>query len=224
VSSEPADGAQATRARGFRVPRCGGCALSLELCVCRIWPPLACEIQVSVVMPRSEQRSASNSARLLGLWLPESERFVRGAGIAPDPAALVERPGSALLFPSPSGESSVPLSSVRHLIVPDGTWSQARRIDRHCFGRYTLPRVSLSADWPSVYELRRARAGLCTFEAIAIAIGLLSNAAVGCILLDRFSEWAARARALKAGGALGRPELRSAAAVTHPAARRLHTE
>lgn len=212
---------ESTPARGFRVPRCEGCALSTELCVCGLWPPLVSEMQISVVMPRSEQRSASNSARLLGLWLPQSERFVRGAGASPALATLIERPCSALLFPDPARQSCLPASDVRHLIVPDGTWSQARRIERHCFARHALPRVSLSAEWPSVYELRRARVGVCTFEAIAIAIGLLSDGTVGRALLDRFSEWAARARWLKAGGAPGRSVVGSATWQSHPAARRL---
>ncbi len=208
-----------TPARGFRVPRCEGCALSAELCVCELWSPLESEIQISVVMPRSEQRSASNSARLLGLWLPASERFVRGAGALPALTTLHERPGSALLYPDPSRTINLPASAVRHLIVPDGTWSQARRIEHQCFARHALPRVSLSAEWPSVYELRRASGGVCTFEAIAIAIGLLSSASVGSALLDRFSEWAARARLLKAGGAPGRTAVRVER--SHPAARLL---
>jgi DTW domain-containing protein YfiP len=156
------------------------------------------------------------------LWLPASERFVRGAGALPALATLTERPDSALLFPGPSSESSLPASAVRHLIVPDGTWSQARRIEHRCFARHALPRVSLSAEWPSVYELRRARGGVCTLEAIAIAIGLLSDVSVGSALLDRFSEWAARARWLKAGGAPGRPVMGTER--SHPAARRLERD
>lgn len=208
-------------ARGFRVPRCAGCALTPELCVCALWAPLASDLAISVLMPPSEGRSASNSARLLGLWLPASERFVRGASALAAPDALAARPGSALLFPSASGQDRLPRSTVKHLIVPDGTWSQARRIERRCFGRSALPQVSLSSEWPSVYELRRARSGVCTFEAIAIAIGLLSDRALAGALLDRFSEWAARARSLKAGGPLDRPASRAAPGMTHPAARRL---
>lgn len=208
-------------ARGFRVPRCAGCALTPELCVCALWEPLTGELAISVVMPPSEGRSASNSARLLGLWLPASQRLVRGGHESLAPRALAARPGSALLFPSASGQECLPRARVEHLIVPDGTWSQARRIERRCFGHSGLPQVSLSAEWPSVYELRRARSGVCTFEAVAIAIGLLSDRALASALLDRFSEWAARARWLKAGGPLGRPPAGAAAGMTHPAALRL---
>lgn len=214
-------------ARGFRQPRCSGCGLTAGLCVCRLWAPLACRTQVSVVMPRSEARSASNTARLLSLWLPNVELHVHGSELAPrQPEGLVQRPGSALLFPSGGPPPALP-ASVRHLLVPDGTWSQARRIERRWFAPHALPRVQLSAQWPSVYQLRRGRPGLCTFEATAIALGVLEDVPLGQMLLERFAEWARRAHLLKAGGPPieGPPASVDTAPprVTHPAASALET-
>jgi hypothetical protein len=191
-------------------------------------------------MSRPEARSASNSSRLLSLWLPNVALHVRGAeggtaarGLAneaaavgeaavgeaavsdssagdsldsdlpggmADPEALAARPGSALLFPSPGRPLPLP-KGVRHLIVPDGTWAQARRIERRCFATRELPRVALAGSWPSVYGLRRGGEGMCTFEAVAISLGLLDDPALGATLLARFAEWASRARRLKLGGA-----------------------
>ena len=189
-----------SRPRGFRQPRCGGCGLSAALCVCGLWPPLEASIDISVIMPRSEARSASNTARLLALWLPRTHLNVVGERDGtPTPAHLVERPGSALLFPDARGPRGVP-AAVTHLIVPDGTWSQARRIERRWFARHELPRIHLDDTWPSAYELRRARAGVCTFEATALALGLMQNLPVARTLLTRFAEWARRADWLKAGG------------------------
>jgi DTW domain-containing protein YfiP len=179
-------------------------------------------------MSPQEARAASNSAQLALLWLTGSRRYVRGRAGLSDPGELAARPGSALLFPG--GRERQPLPSVAplHLIVPDGTWSQARRIERNWFAPHALPRLELDPELPSVYALRRARlpdrparvsseagnaggageAGvlvptsrLCTFEAIAIAIGLLGNAPLADTLLRRFAEWARRARWIKAGGA-----------------------
>ena len=192
---------------------------------------LECPVSVSVVMSRPEARSASNSARLLALWLPGVELHVRGGpGDAAEPEGLSARPDSALLFPG-AGEPEPLPAGVRHLIVPDGTWSQARRIERRWFAGRGLPRVALSGPWPSVYALRRQReacspggsrgdsGGLCTFEAVAIALGLLHDRSLAATLLERFAEWARRARALKAGGASGVPARREGAALEHPAAR-----
>jgi DTW domain-containing protein YfiP len=169
--------------RGFRQPRCTACALSEPLCICRLWVPLSSPIDFSVVMPRSEARSASNSARL------------------------------------PGGSVSAALpQAIQHLIIPDGTWSQARRIERRWFAPHALPRLSLDAHWPSAYGLRRGRSGLCTFEAAVIALGLLQDAALAQTLLHRFAEWAKRARWLRDGGP--RPDTRAAPAdlALHPAA------
>lgn len=188
------------RPRGFRQPRCEGCALSTALCVCRLWPPLETPIDISVMMPKSEARSASNSARLLALWLPRTRLNTVGERHGTQtPAPLLERPGSALLFPGAPASRGVP-QGITHLIVPDGTWSQARRIERRWFARHELPRIQLDDTWPSAYELRRARAGVCTFEATALALGLLESVPLARTLLTRFAEWARRANWLKAGG------------------------
>jgi tRNA-uridine aminocarboxypropyltransferase len=189
-----------SRARGFRQPRCPCCGLTLQGCVCRLFTPLECPVTVSVVMSPPEARSASNTARLLSLWLPGVQLHVRGAepGLD-DPGALIARPGTAVLFPG--GGRAAPLPArVEHLIVPDGTWAQARRIERQWFARHGLPKVELEGPWPSVYALRRGREGSCTFEATAIALGALGHPALAALLLDRFAEWAERARLLKAGG------------------------
>ena len=177
-------------------------------------------------MSPQEARAASNSAQLALLWLTGSRRYVRGNAGLSDPGELAARPGSALLFPGGRERQPLPSAPPLHLIVPDGTWSQARRIERNWFAPHALPRLELDPALPSVYALRRARspdrpaqasrdaagdAGspaipvpvsrLCTFEAIAIAIGLLGDAPLADTLLRRFGEWARRARLIKAGGA-----------------------
>jgi DTW domain-containing protein YfiP len=186
--------------RGFRQTRCAGCGLNPEACVCQLFARLPNPLSISVVMSRSEARSASNSARLLSLWLPNVDLHVRGGELASSsPELLLERPNTALLFPG--GGRSRPLpAGIEHLIVPDGTWAQARRIERRWFAAAGLPRVELDGPWPSLYELRRGREGLCTFEAAALALGLLHDRALGATLLGRFAEWVRRARLLKAGG------------------------
>jgi DTW domain-containing protein YfiP len=169
------------------------------------------------VMPPSEARSASNTARLLALWLPTTQLYIRGgADGLPGPEALIHRPHSAVLFPG-SGQSR-PLDRVDHLIVPDGTWSQARRIHRRWFETSALPSVELTGPWPSLYGLRRHALGVCTFEAAAIALGQLSQAAVGAELLNRFAVWAERAQWLKSGDCRVSPQ---APYGRHPAVPRL---
>jgi DTW domain-containing protein YfiP len=182
--------------------------------VCGLHGRLDCPLSISVVMSRPEARAASNSARLLALWLPDVALHVRGAGGGGiEPEALTARDGTALLFPGAGHPEPLP-PGVRHLIVPDGTWAQARRIERRWFAAQGLPRVALWGPWPSVYGLRRGREGLCTFEAVAIALGLLHDRELAALLLERFAEWARRAQQLKAGGA---PAPLARATAEHPA-------
>jgi len=222
------------RPRGFRQARCNGCGLTEALCVCGAWPPLPAACAVSIVMPGSEARAASNSARLAALWLSGGSVHVRGAEGLADPAELLSRPGTALLFPGGNTPAPAP-QGVTQLIVPDGTWSQALRIERRWFAAAGLPRLELEPGWPSAYGLRRtarsekgplrsgARSQLCTFEAIAIALGVLGERELACTLLARFAEWARRARWLKSGGPPPGAERDPVPEVLeeHPAARRL---
>jgi DTW domain-containing protein YfiP len=218
--------------------------------VCALWPPLEAPFEISIVMSPQEARAASNSAQLALLWLTGSRRYVRGNAGLSDPGELAARPGSALLFPGGRERQPLPSVSPLHLIVPDGTWSQARRIERNWFAPHALPRLELDPALPSVYALRRARlpdrparvsseptgagapgavppvptSALCTFEAIAMAIGLLGNAPLADTLLRRFAEWARRARWIKAGGASREapwPVPSPAELTAHPAAAHL---
>lgn len=220
-------------ARGFRQPRCAGCGLTPALCLCAAWPPLPAPFAISIVMPPQEARAASNSARLAALWLTGSSCHVRGEAAASGLSGLrsadelLTRPESALLFPG-GKEPVPPPGEVRHLIVPDGTWSQARRLERRWFASAALPRVELAGHFPSAYGLRRRadpqlRSQLCTFEAIAIAIAQLADPALARTLLGRFAEWARRARWLKGGGPApgALPEALPQVLPEHPAARLL---
>jgi DTW domain-containing protein YfiP len=210
--------------RGFRQSRCAGCGLTEAGCVCGAFPRLPSPIAISVVMTRSEARSASNSARLLRLWLPGVALHVSGGeDDFGGPEALVARPKSALLFPGGARPEPWP-TGVEHLLVPDGTWSQARRIERRWFAPSGLPRLALDGSWPSVYGgLRRGREGLCTFEATALALGLLGHAELAETLLTRFAEWAQRAQRLKAGGDPLAGAVANEQKPGHPAIERLRT-
>jgi DTW domain-containing protein YfiP len=92
-------------ARGFRRPRCAACSLPLAGCLCKAFGPLSSRIGLCIVMPASESRSMSNTARLLALWLPGTRLIVRGlpsSEEAQQPSALrdvIVPEQAALLFP-----------------------------------------------------------------------------------------------------------------------------
>lgn len=229
-------------ARGFRRERCPSCSLPLAVCLCAAFGPLASRIALCIVMPASESRSMSNTARLLVRWLPGTHLIVRGlpaseAIPAPALSDLIDRDHAALLFPldpdpaERAGGATTPLRTpstsglaralpqrpIRQLIVADGTWSQARRIARRELDPLGLPRVALDRAWPSSYELRRKPSGLCTFEAVAMALGLLDSFELAAALLERFSRWNTYQLQVKRGSNPAEP----AALAPHPALARL---
>jgi DTW domain-containing protein YfiP len=105
------------------------------------------------------------------------------------------------LFP---GEGATPLvefvgsSKAVSLIVPDGTWRQASKVQHRVPCLANVPLVSLPKGPASKYRLRHETRddGLATMEAIARALGVLEGQAtqealehVFCMMVDR-ALWA----------------------------------
>ncbi len=140
-----------------------------------------------VVMHRFEERHTSNTGRLAALALTNSRVMVRGDPARPmDTAALHAGPGERLLlFPT---RDAVTLDAALAdalprpvtLVVPDGSWPQARRAERREPSLAGIRRVCLAPGAPTTYRLRQGpRAdGLATLEAVARALGVLEGAEV----------------------------------------------
>ena len=101
---------------------------------------------------------------------------------APEPDFSGRRP--LVLFPSEQAEvltaehgRDLPVT----LVVPDGSWSQARRMHRRVSWMSKLAHVTLPpSERRTAYLLRRSdrEGGLATMEAIARALGILEGEAV----------------------------------------------
>lgn len=187
--------------RSRRTARCDACRLPEALCVCADLPRVSVRTRLVVIAHRRELITSSNTGRLATQMIEGARLCVRGARDAvaePLPEgrrlALFPREGARVLDPEDArGERVV-------LLVPDGTWPQARRIARRDEALAAADLVMLPTTAPSRYRLRRhAREdALCTLEAIALALGILEGPAVEEALiaaLDRFVERGLRARA-----------------------------
>ncbi len=84
-----------------------------------------------------------------------------------------------------------------HLIVPDGSWTQAKKVYRREKCLHHIKCVKLSSLKKSEYELRKSprEDGVCTFEAIAYAIGAIESKSIEQdmikilkIMVDRFKR------------------------------------
>lgn len=167
--------------------------------------PIATRTKLVVVMHRVEGMKTTNTGKLATFALSNATLAVSGAFARPSPfeeTRVVSRLGDApmpagkrlLLFP---GSNARPLASVPRgdepfvLIVPDGSWSQARKLTQHPDVSTDAELVALPPVLESRYGLRRKpfEGGACTLEAVALALGILESPAVEKRLLsvlDRF--------------------------------------
>lgn len=142
-----------------------------------------------------EAEKPSNTARLASLMLENCEIVPYGAEGQPfDPAgralegAYLLYPGSAAPPPPPA-----PPGTPRTLVVPDGNWSQARRMARRLADRVPMKRLSLDGVPADRVRLRHeARPDTCsTIEAIADALALLEGEAgahIAAVLHDAYTQ------------------------------------
>lgn len=191
--------------RGYRKARCTGCGLPLEQCLCASFSKLNQKHRFSILMHAGEVGKPSATARLLALWLHNTQLVVRGQN---DPqgshlqAVLDALPANTVvLFPTEDAKPVTPeLARDRqlHVLVPDGTWAQARRILRRNLLPLGLPLVKLTPPLDSIYSLRRhSEDSICTFEAVAYALGALGYAEHCAELVTRFQAWIERATAVR---------------------------
>jgi DTW domain-containing protein YfiP len=159
-------------------PRCPRCRFPEGFCLCAEIPRLRAPFRLVVVRHASERERLSNTARWASLAIEGTELLEYGLpGAALDTGAL-DAPGAIALFPSPRPADARPGPVPPVVVVPDGTWAQARRMMQRLPALRELPRLSLPAP-PAGPRLRRPprAGGMSTLEAIAGA--LLAYGAAG---------------------------------------------
>lgn len=160
-------------------PRCSRCQRPLSHCLCPHIPRLASRSQVLVLQHPDESKHPLNTARLAVLGLQRAELWV-GEHFPALVSRLAEADAAALLFPAQADrpELDQPTWAAAQqglLLVPDGTWRNVRALLRANPCLDTLPRLSLPADGPSDYRIRRSREphAVSTIEAITRALSRL---------------------------------------------------
>jgi DTW domain-containing protein YfiP len=164
------------RVRTLPPGRCADCAFPRDLCLCDRIPRLEVPIQFVILRHASEIPRLTSTVRWAALAL-------RGATIvdyalpgAPLDDTALATEGTWALFPSarPTPNGSAHPSRI---LVPDGTWQQARRMMHRVPALQRLPRLSLPPAVPA-QRLRRppVPGGMSTLEAIAEALRFLGHA------------------------------------------------
>lgn len=199
------------RTRNYQ-PRCDGCGLPFPYCVCGRLTAIDARTRIVVVMHRNERLKMSNTGRIVARLIHRTEIRVRGtlANVErplPEGRRLVLFPGTAAreLTPADRGPDNV-------LLVPDGSWSQARKLAHRdpllAEGEWVrLPEGTAESN----YRLRRNRrpGGVCTLEAIARALAILEDdPAIEAHLLQGFDVFQRRADSVQHHGLEGLPQSR----------------
>ena len=185
--------------RTRRLRRCAGCGLSLNLCVCSGLPALSTQTHIVVLAHRVELDKSTNTGKLVARMLGQHAELVQSQEVWQNAHPPSE---SVVLFPT---DDALPLediaADVRCVIVPDGTWAQARRIARRHPVCASLKKVRLNTSLRSAYTLRRSHLenGLCTLEAVAETLRILEADSCAEPMLAAFAHWVERALLVRAG-------------------------
>ncbi len=156
-------------------------------CICEHIPTLQLGTRIVVVQHHREAHKTTETAHLVAAACSSCHVLKRGVKHRPLATDLLTDPQrrAIVLFPTDDAVlldeafvSADPRPTT--LVVPDGTWRQAKRAVRRESALAALPAVRLPAVRPSRYALRAGPRPEClaTIEAIARALGVLEGADV----------------------------------------------
>lgn len=154
------------------------------LCLCSLIPSLQARSRLLLLVHKDEALKPTNTGLLAARCLKDAVVVVGGDGRS-GALPVIEGP-AALLFPAEGARELSAADGPLTLVVPDGTWRQARKLRTRTPGLEGLPCVTLPAGGPTTYQLRaeRREGGLSTLEAIARAFAVLEGRLEGKAIED----------------------------------------
>lgn len=147
-----------------------------------------------MIIHAKELKRTTNSGRLAIQALVNSEMYIRGntTDKLDLSSLLVPEYESYVLFPS---DDAISLEDIKpqkpiQLIVTDGNWRQASKLNTRHPELSHLPRVKISAANTAQYHLRKEHfsEGMSTLEAIALAFKIIEGDVVGDSLLALYNK------------------------------------
>ncbi len=186
-----------SKRRSTQDRKCPHCRIHVRLCFCERLVPTPNTIPVTIIQHIRERFLPTNTAHLAKITLQNCHIFMRGFQHEEgqiNEASLTNRLSSQsendfaekrtnlYLYPS---DDALEINDdffekhpgPYHLIVPDGSWRQCKKFHRRDKTLEGLLRVKITPKVASQYFLRKQHLdeGLCTFEAIMMALGALEK-------------------------------------------------
>ncbi len=152
-------------------------------CICEHLVPMEHKTPVDILMHFRERITTTNTGKIAHFLLKNSRIHYRGLINSPLSESDVMISGYTPLYLYPS-ESSVTLTPELvqslgkvQLIVPDGSWRQAKRVARRESFLKDAIHVKLPISTPGIFYLRRKikQEGVSTLEAIARALAIIES-------------------------------------------------
>lgn len=166
--------------------RCPKCRIHPAHCFCESIKVINNSIPVSIIMHHREDHLSSNTATLANSVLLNSKILRRGLLDRPFEYSQLDIKADELplfLFPHETARvlDDAFLREIKnkkvHLVIPDGSWGQAKKVYRREHGLNGITCVKLPDGIKSCYRLRKSprEDGVCTFEAISHALKILES-------------------------------------------------
>jgi DTW domain-containing protein YfiP len=149
--------------------------------------------KVSVVLFKKEQFLTSNTAKLSLKSLANSQFHYRGYKDKYLESNFIDEDNYQPLYLFPSEDSTAltkeylsQFNKPINLIIPDGTWRQAKKVHNRESLLKNIPRVKVNTSKESIYPLRKQKYeyGMCTHEAIAYALELIESTECKDVLIN----------------------------------------
>ena len=203
-------GSQMTR-QSTTNERCETCGASATTCLCDVVPRIELKTKICLVIHHRELSRSSNTGLLAIRALVNSEVRVRGElREALDLQDLLTGQYRSFLFYPSANAVELDLALVMQearpiqLLVPDGTWRQARKINSRHPELRDLPRVKISKPNKSIFQLRAQSKPerMATLQAIAQGLGVIEGDVVRAQLMKLYQtkiERTLKARGISIG-------------------------
>ena len=167
-----------------RGERCDKCRMKDTHCICELLVPIDNVTPVTILMHYRENITTTNTGRIAHFLLKNSSVQYRGLidSQLKEEDVISKEHTPLFLYPS---ENSITLTSdfistlkkPAQLIVPDGSWRQARKVNKREPFLKDVQCVKLEDISNGIFYLRRKvkEEGVSTLEAIARALGTIES-------------------------------------------------
>jgi DTW domain-containing protein YfiP len=164
--------------------RCDKCRMIDSHCICNHLIAQNNVTHVSILMHYRENVTTTNTGRIAHYLLNNSDVHIRGLAQKPLQEKDVLKSGCTPLFLFPSDQAVLltadflaSLGGKIQLIVPDGSWRQAKRVGKRESFLKDVTHVKLPDTTSGIFYLRKKvmDEGVSTIEAIARALGIIES-------------------------------------------------